>query len=52
MLTDDLTGEQYIIQKAFYGVIDGEIEVTHLFCKVYTLQIIHTKLSGPLNIEI
>ncbi len=52
MLTDDSEGEQCAIQKAFCGLIDGEMEVTYLLCKVHILQTIRTKLSGSSNIQV
>ncbi len=53
MLTDDSArGEQCAVRRAFRGLIDDEMEVTHLFCKVHTLRTIHTKLSSSSNIKV
>lgn len=52
MLTDDSAGEQCAVRKAFRGLIDGKMEVTHLLCKVHTLRTMRTKLSGPSNIKV
>lgn len=52
MLTDDWTGEQCAVRKAFRGLIDGEMEVTHLLCKVHILRTMRIKLSGPSNIKV
>lgn len=42
MLTDDSAGEQCAVRKAFGGLVDGEMEVTHLLCKVHTLHTLRT----------
>jgi len=35
MLTDDSAGEQCAVRKVWKGLSAGEMEVTHLLCKVY-----------------
>lgn len=52
MLTDDSAGEQCAVRKAFRGLVDGEMEVTHLLCKVHTLRTLRTKLPGATNTKV
>lgn len=52
MLTDDSAGEQCAVRKAFGGLVDGEMEVTHLLCKVHTLRTLRTKLPVASNTKV
>ena len=52
MLTDDFAGEQCAVRKAFGGLVDGKMEVTHLLCKVHTLRTLRTKLLGASNTKV
>jgi hypothetical protein len=46
MLTDDSAGEQCAVQKAFRGLIDGELEPTHLLCRVHSERTLNRTLAG------
>ena len=49
ILTDDSAGEQSAVRKAFPGLSAGELEVTHLLCKVHSLRTLRKALSGEAN---
>jgi hypothetical protein len=46
MLTDDSAGEQNAIRKAFSGLIAGELEPSHLLCRVHCERTLGRKLAG------
>lgn len=47
MLTDDFAGEQCAIRKAFRGLEEGEMGVTHLLCSVHSDRALQENLAGP-----
>ena len=49
MLTDDSAGEQSAVQKAFLGLSAGELEVSHLLCKVHSHRALQKALPGEAN---
>jgi hypothetical protein len=46
MLTDDSAAEQKAIRIAFRGLLDGEIEVMYLLCRVYAERTLRRRLAG------
>ncbi|SLM33896.1 MULE transposase domain, partial [Lasallia pustulata] len=49
MLTDDSAGEQSAVRKAFPGLSAGEMEVSHLLCKVHSQRTLRKALPGEAN---
>ena len=49
MLTDDSAGEQSAVDKAFPGLIEGELQPTHLLCRVHSERTLNRRLAGRQN---
>ena len=47
IITDDSAAEQRGVSLAFRGLIDGEMEVTHLLCRTHSERTLNRKLVGP-----
>ena len=43
-LTDDSAAEQRAVKLAFWGLIDGEMEVDHFFCRTHSERILNRRL--------
>ena len=46
IITDDLAAEQREVSLAFWGLIDGEIEVSHFLCRTHSERTLNRKLAG------
>lgn len=47
IITDDSAAEQRGVSLAFRGLIDGEMEITHLLCRTHSERTLNRKLVSP-----